>query len=297
MMSIMLPRAGVAAERIEEVIQTRTSILDAETTLDDTLPEVRGEIAFHDVSFAYPNAKSNVLEHLDFVAEPGKTTAIIGSTGCGKSTLLNLIPRLYDVTEGSITLDGVDIRRLSQKKLRDAIGYVPQKAVLFSGDIRSNIKYADEEHISEEQMEAAAKISQSEEFIKSKEKTYDSAIAQGGTNVSGGQKQRLSIARAIAKNPKVYLFDDSFSALDYKTDKALRSALFAHAADATVLIVAQRISTILQADQILVLDEGRIVGKGTHQELLNSCEAYMEIAASQLSQQEIDKTKGGISHE
>lgn len=297
MMSVMLPRAGVAAERIEEVILTKTSIVDEDVTEDDRLSEVKGEIAFHDVSFAYPNAKSHVLEHLDFVAEPGKTTAIIGSTGCGKSTLLNLIPRLYDVTEGSITLDGVDIRRLSQKKLRSVIGYVPQKAVLFSGNIRSNIKYADEEGITDETMKTAAMISQSEEFISEKEKTYDSSISQGGTNVSGGQKQRLSIARAVAKNPKVYLFDDSFSALDFKTDQALRKALFAHAKEATVIIVAQRISTILHADQILVLDDGRIVGKGTHQELLRNCEAYMEIAVSQLSEQEINKTRGGISHE
>ena len=292
MMSIMLPRAGVAAERIQEVIGTESSIEDAEVVADDQMGQIRGQVAFHDVSFAYPNAKSNVLDHLDFVAEPGKTTAIIGSTGCGKSTLLNLIPRLYDVTGGSITLDGVDIRQISQKKLRDAIGYVPQKAVLFSGDIRSNIKYADEA-ISDELMEKAAAIAQATEFVEEKEKKYDSHISQGGSNVSGGQKQRLSIARAIAKDPKIYLFDDSFSALDFKTDKALREALFAHAKDATILIVAQRISTILHADQILVLDDGKIVGKGTHQELLRSCQAYQEIAASQLSAQEIEKTKGG----
>jgi ATP-binding cassette subfamily B protein len=293
MMSIMLPRAGVAAERIEEVIQTRASVIDADECRDDLLPEIKGQLAFHHVNFAYPNAATEVLEDVDFVAEPGKTTAIIGSTGCGKSTLLNLIPRLYDVTGGSITLDGVDIRQISQKKLRDAIGFVPQKAVLFSGDIRSNIKYADVEGISEKQMEAAAAISQSMEFIEGKEHRFDSSIAQGGSNVSGGQKQRLSIARAIAKNPRIYLFDDSFSALDYKTDKALRSALFAHAKDATVIIVAQRISTILHADQILVLDDGRIVGKGTHQQLLQDCSAYQEIAASQLSQEEINKTREG----
>lgn len=294
MMSIMLPRAGVAAERIQEVIGTRSSITDAEQLADDEMGDIRGELAFHNVSFAYPNAKDNVLDGLDFEAEPGKTTAIIGSTGCGKSTLLNLIPRLYDVTEGSITLDGVDIRTISQKKLRDAIGYVPQKAVLFSGDIRSNIKYADET-ISDDRMEEAAAIAQATEFVEEKKKKYDSHIAQGGSNVSGGQKQRLSIARAIAKNPKIYLFDDSFSALDYKTDKALRAALFEHAKDATVIIVAQRISTILHADQILVLDDGKIVGKGTHQELLKQCQAYQEIAASQLSQQEIEKTKGGLA--
>lgn len=293
MMSIMLPRAGVAAERIQEVLCTKSSIEDAKTVADDTMGQIRGELAFHDVCFAYPNAKSNVLDHLDFVAEPGKTTAIIGSTGCGKSTLLQLIPRLYDVTEGSITLDGIDIRKISQKKLRDAIGYVPQKAVLFSGDIRSNIKYADD-GISDDVMIKAAGIAQATEFVEEKEKKYESHISQGGSNVSGGQKQRLAIARAIAKEPKIYLFDDSFSALDFKTDKTLREALFMHAKDATILIVAQRISTILHADQILVLDDGKIVGKGTHQELLKTCQTYQEIAMSQLSQSEIEKTKGGM---
>lgn len=293
MMSIMLPRAGVAAERIQEVLCTKSSIEDAKTVADDTMGQMRGELAFHDVCFAYPNAKSNVLDHLDFIAEPGKTTAIIGSTGCGKSTLLQLIPRLYDVTEGSITLDGIDIRKISQKKLRDAIGYVPQKAVLFSGDIRSNIKYADN-GISDDVMIKAAGIAQATEFVEEKEKKYESHISQGGSNVSGGQKQRLAIARAIAKEPKIYLFDDSFSALDFKTDKALREALFMHAKDATILIVAQRISTILHADQILVLDDGKIVGKGTHQELLKTCQTYQEIAMSQLSQSEIEKTKGGM---
>ena len=294
MMSIMLPRAGVAAERIQEVLCTKSSIEDAKTVADDTMGQIRGELAFHDVCFAYPNAKSNVLDHLDFVAEPGKTTAIIGSTGCGKSTLLQLIPRLYDVTEGSITLDGIDIRKISQKKLRDAIGYVPQKAVLFSGDIRSNIKYADD-GISDDVMIKAAGIAQATEFVEEKEKKYDSHISQGGSNVSGGQKQRLAIARAIAKEPKIYLFDDSFSALDFKTDKALREALFMHAKDATILIVAQRISTILHADQILVLDDGKIVGKGTHQELLKTCQTYQEIAMSQLSQSELEQTKGGMA--
>lgn len=294
MMSIMLPRAGVAAERIQEVLCTKSSIEDAKTVADDTMGQIRGELAFHDVCFAYPNAKSNVLDHLDFVAEPGKTTAIIGSTGCGKSTLLQLIPRLYDVTEGSITLDGIDIRKISQKKLRDAIGYVPQKAVLFSGDIRSNIKYADD-GISDDVMIKAAEIAQATEFVEEKEKKYESHISQGGSNVSGGQKQRLAIARAIAKEPKIYLFDDSFSALDFKTDKALREALFMHAKDATILIVAQRISTILHADQILVLDEGKIVGKGTHRELLKTCQTYQEIAMSQLSQSELEKTKGGMA--
>ena len=295
MIFIMLPRAEVSVTRIEEILNSESEIQDRE---DAFLPEqFRGEICFEHVTYSYAPDNEQVepvLKDISFCAQPGKTTAIIGSTGCGKSTLLNLIPRLYDVTEGSITLDGVDIRTISQKKLRDAIGYVPQKAVLFSGDIRSNIKYADET-ISDDRMEEAAAIAQATEFVEEKEKKYDSHIAQGGSNVSGGQKQRLSIARAIAKNPKIYLFDDSFSALDYKTDKALRAALFEHAKDATVIIVAQRISTILHADQILVLDDGKIVGKGTHQELLKQCQAYQEIAASQLSQQEIEKTKGGLA--
>ena len=224
------------------------------------------------------------------MAEPGKTTAIIGSTGCGKSTLVNLIPRFYDVTEGSITIDGIDIRELSQKKLRSLLGMVPQKGVLFSGDIASNLKFGGEE-ITDEQMKEAAEIAQATEFIEEKPEQYHSEIAQGGTNVSGGQKQRLSIARAIAKQPKVLIFDDSFSALDYKTDAALRKALAEKTKDATVIIVAQRINTILHADQILVLEEGQIVGKGTHSELLASCEAYQEIASSQLSEEEL---KGGV---
>lgn len=291
--SVMLPRAAVAAGRIQEVISTPSSIRDPEHSRDDELKDPKGEICFDHVSFRYPNAKANVLSELNFTAKPGQTTAIIGSTGCGKSTLLNLIPRLYDVTEGRITLDGIDIRDLSQERLRDCIGLVPQKSVLFSGDIRSNIKYGGEE-IPDEMMEKAAEISQATEFIGEKPKKYDSVIAQGGSNVSGGQKQRLSIARAIAKNPKVYLFDDSFSALDYKTDKALRKALFSYAADATVIIVAQRISTILHADQIIVLEDGKISGIGTHAQLLESCEAYREIARSQLSEAEINKTRGGV---
>lgn len=290
--SIMLPRAGVAAARIQEVIDTSISIRDPGQPRDDTLGTVRGEIAFRDVSFRYPNAKADVLEHLSFTAKPGKVTAIIGSTGCGKSTLLNLIPRLYDVTEGSITLDGVDIREISQKKLRDCIGYVPQKAVLFSGNIASNIKYADE-RITDERMRESADIAQAKEFVEGKAKKYESAIAQGGMNVSGGQKQRLSIARAIAKNPQIYLFDDSFSALDYKTDRMLRKNLFEKTKEATIIIVAQRISTILHADQIIVLDEGKIAGIGKHGELLQHCEAYREIAFSQLSEEELNHTKGG----
>ena len=290
--SVMLPRAAVAAGRIQEVVTTEASICDAEETKDDQLKNNRGEICFDHVSFRYPNAEADVLSDLNFTARPGQTTAIIGSTGCGKSTLLNLIPRLYEVTGGKITLDGIDIREISQEKLRENIGYVPQKAVLFSGDIRSNIKYASDD-ISDASMEKAAEIAQAMEFIEEKPKRFDSAIAEGGSNVSGGQKQRLSIARAVAKDPKVYPFDDSFSALDYKTDKALRKALFAHAAEATVIIVAQRISTILHADQIIVLEDGKIAGIGTHAQLLNTCEAYQEIARSQLSEAEINKTKGG----
>lgn len=247
-------------------------------------------LAFEDVSFKYPGADDEALEHISFVAEPGKTTAVIGSTGCGKSTIVNLIPRFYDVTGGRITLDGIDIRELSQEKLRNVLGLVPQKGVLFSGTIASNIKLAGEDIISDEMMVEAAQTAQAAEFIEEKPDRYESAVAQGGTNVSGGQKQRLAIARAVAKNPKIYIFDDSFSALDYKTDAVLRKALNQKAADATVFIVAQRISTILHADQILVLDEGRIVGKGTHEELMESCAQYQEIARSQLSESEL---KGG----
>ena len=290
MVSVMLPRAGVAADRIEEVIRTQSTIHDAKTVRDEEKQQWRGSIEFSDVSFRYEGADEDALSHISFVAEPGKTTAIIGSTGCGKSTLVNLIPRFYDVTEGSITIDGIDIRELSQKKLRSLLGMVPQKGVLFSGDIASNLKFGGEE-ITDEQMKEAAQIAQATEFIEEKPEQYHSEIAQGGTNVSGGQKQRLSIARAIAKQPKVLIFDDSFSALDYKTDAALRKALAEKTKDATVIIVAQRINTILHADQILVLEEGQIVGKGTHSELLASCEAYQEIASSQLSEEEL---KGGV---
>lgn len=289
MVSIMLPRAGVAAGRIEEILTTEITIHDKEQPQDAKLGTVRGEIAFEDVCFKYPGAEENALHHLNFTAKPGQTTAIIGSTGCGKSTLLNLIPRFYDVTEGRITLDGVDIRDISQKKLRSVLGYVPQKGVLFSGDIASNIKFGGDD-ITDEKMKESAQIAQAAEFIESKPDGYESPISQGGTNVSGGQKQRLSIARAIAKSPKVFLFDDSFSALDYKTDVVLRKALNEKISDATVIIVAQRISTILHADQIIVLDNGSIVGLGTHEELLESCETYREIAKSQLSEKEL---KGG----
>ncbi|MCM1273269.1 MAG: ABC transporter ATP-binding protein/permease [Clostridium sp.] len=293
MISIMLPRAGVAADRIEEVLETEVSLVDAPDTKDKELEHMKGVLVFSDVSFAYPGAETPVLEHISFTAEPGKTTAIIGSTGCGKSTLMHLIPRFYDVSEGSITLDGVDIREISQKKLRDSIGYVPQKGVLFSGTIESNLKYGGEK-ITDEDMESAAAISQAVEFIEAKEAGYQAPIAQNGSNVSGGQRQRLSIARAIAKHPQVYLFDDSFSALDYKTDAALRSALAKQTGSATVIIVAQRISTIMHADQILVMEEGCIVGMGTHKELLENCETYMEIARGQLSEEEIQSVlKGG----
>lgn len=290
MISVMLPRAGVAANRIEEVIQTKATILDPEQPEDEREGDWHGEVSFEDVSFRYPGAEEDALCHISFLAKPGRTTAIIGSTGCGKSTLLNLIPRFYDVTSGKIMVDGVDIRKMSQKKLRSLIGYVPQKGVLFSGTIASNIQFAG--NVSDVQMREAAQIAQAEDFINEKEEQFESPIAQGGTNVSGGQKQRLSIARAIAKNPKVFLFDDSFSALDYKTDVTLRKALQEKTADAAVIIVAQRISTILHADQIIVLEDGSVAGIGTHEELLKSCETYQEIARSQLSEQEL-KSQGG----
>ena len=288
MMSIMLPRATVAAKRIDEILETEPVIEDAPVS-EQVIREKAdwtGTLEFHDVNFRYPGADENALEHIAFKAEPGKTTAIIGSTGCGKSTLLNLIPRFYDVTDGSITIDGVDIRKLPQSQLRELLGYVPQKGILFSGTIETNLKFGGD-YITDENMKEAAQIAQATDFITAKTDGFDSEIAQGGTNVSGGQKQRLSIARAIAKAPKIYLFDDSFSALDYKTDVALRRALGEKTADATVLIVAQRISTILHADQIIVLDEGRIAGIGTHEQLLAECEAYQEIAKSQLSEAEL----------
>ncbi len=291
MICIMLPRAGVAADRIVEVIETPVTLKDPDQPKDEQLTQAKGVVSFHNVSFCYPGAEEPAVADISFTAEPGKTTAIIGSTGCGKSTLLNLIPRFFDVTQGSITIDGVDIRDISQHKLRELLGYVPQKGVLFSGTIESNLKYGGE-GITDEDMIRGAEIAQATEFISSKAEGYHSAIAQGGTNVSGGQKQRLSIARAIAKHPRVFLFDDSFSALDYKTDLALRKALAQQIGDTTVIIVAQRISTILHADQILVLDNGRIVGRGTHQELMESCETYQEIARSQLSEREL-AGKGG----
>ena len=296
MISVMLPRAAVAAERVDEVLTSKTIIKDPEQPKH--LPKkTEGVLKFNHVAFKYPGADEDVLEDIDFTAHPGQTTAIIGSTGSGKSTLVNLIPRFYDVTEGSITLDGIDIREMTQQELRSKLGYVPQKGVLFSGTIGSNIMFGNPDG-NEQDMEEAAKIAQATEFIDTKSKKYDSTISQGGGNVSGGQKQRLSIARAIAKHPKLFVFDDSFSALDYKTDVALRKALKEKTSDSTVLIVAQRISTILHAEQIIVLDDGKIAGVGTHQELLKNCEVYQQIAASQLSEAELkagleENGKGG----
>lgn len=285
MLSIMLPRAAVAADRVQEVLDSRTVILDPDQPEKFSGNE-KGLLTFDHVSFRYPGADENVIHDISFTARPGETTAIIGSTGSGKSTLVNLIPRFYDVTEGSITLDGVDIRNVSQHELRERLGYVPQKGVLFSGDIASNIMFGNPEG-GEEEMVGAAEIAQATEFIDQKPEGYKSPIAQGGSNVSGGQKQRLSIARAIAKHPEVFIFDDSFSALDFKTDVTLRKALKKRTKNSTVLIVAQRISTILNAEQIIVLDDGKIAGMGTHQELLKTCEVYQQIAASQLSESEL----------
>ncbi len=286
MISVMLPRAAVSADRVDEILTSSTLIHDPDNPVHFG-ENGNGEVRFDHVSFRYPGAKEDVLHDISFTAEPGMTTALIGSTGSGKSTLVNLLPRFYDVTEGKITIDGVDIRDISQRELRERLGYVPQKGVLFSGDIASNILYGNPEG-SEEEMRKAAEIAQASEFIEEKQKKYQSPIAQGGSNVSGGQKQRLSIARAIAKHPDVYIFDDSFSALDYKTDVKLRNALKEKTAKSTVLIVAQRISTILHAEQILVLDDGKIVGKGTHRELLKTCEEYYQIASSQLSEKELE---------
>lgn len=287
-MSIILPRAGVAAERIQEVINTKPSI---ESPADEKTPERKtGVISFHNVSFRYSGAEMDALKDITFTAEPGKTIAIIGSTGSGKSTLVNLIPRFYDVTGGSITVDGVDIRDRNLQDLRAEIGFVPQKGTLFSGTIASNIRFGCQD-ATDEEVERAARIAQAEDFIEEKEDRYDSYISQGGSNVSGGQKQRLSIARAIAKNPKILVFDDSFSALDMKTDARLREELAKQEKDAAMIIVAQRVSTILNADQILVLDEGQVVGLGRHEELLDTCEVYRQIAASQLSEKELEETR------
>ena len=285
MMSIMIPRANVAAKRINEIMETEVSIKDEENPVQPK-EEQKGEVVFEHVGFAYPGADGNSLTDISFSAKKGETVAFIGSTGSGKSTLVNLIPRFFDVTEGRILVDGVDIRQMPLHELRERIGYVPQKGVLFSGTIDSNIRYGKDD-ATEAEVQRAAEIAQAWDFIEEKEDGVQSAIAQGGTNVSGGQKQRLSIARAIAKNPEIYIFDDSFSALDYKTDVVLRRALKKETKDATTLIVAQRISTILHADKILVLDEGHVVGQGTHKELLKSCDVYRQIAMSQLSEEEL----------
>ena len=295
MVSIMMPRAQVAAERVNEILDMEVMIKDPEEP-KEFLPEKKGEVEFKNVYFCYPDADEAVLHNISFTAPAGKTTAFIGSTGSGKSTLINLIPRFFDVSRGSILVDGVDIRDVKQHDLCEKIGYVPQKGVLFSGTIESNLKYGKEDATMEE-VKRAARIAQATDFIEEKEEQYDSPIAQGGSNVSGGQKQRLSIARAVAKDPEIYIFDDSFSALDYKTDVKLRAALQAETHGSTTLIVAQRISTILHADQIIVLDEGNIVGKGTHEELLKTCPVYQQIAKSQLSEDDLKKAREVSDHE
>lgn len=286
MLSIMLPRASVSATRINEILETEPVIHDPVHPLSPDAAQ-KGTVEFRNVSFHYPDADEDVLSDISFTAKPGETTAFIGSTGSGKSTLVNLIPRFFDISEGEILVDGMDIRKMSQKELRQKLGYVPQKGVLFSGTIDSNLRFGQQD-ATEAEIKIAARIAQATEFIEQKEDQYASPIAQGGSNVSGGQKQRLSIARAIAKKPEIYIFDDSFSALDYKTDVSLRRALKQETESSTILIVAQRVNTILQADQILVLDEGRIVGRGTHKELLESCEVYRQIALSQLSEEELN---------
>ena len=285
MISIMLPRAAVSAKRINEVLETEASVKDKEE-IKEFVEEKKGYVEFKNVSFRYPDADTEILEDITFTAKPGETTALIGSTGSGKSTVVNLIPRFYDVTGGELLIDGVNVKDVPQKELRNRIGFVPQKGVLFSGTIESNIKYGNNS-MSEEQMKKAAEIAQATDFIERKEKGFNSEIAQGGNNVSGGQKQRLSIARALAIDPEIIVFDDSFSALDFKTDSKLREELSKQTKGKTVIIVAQRISTILNADQIIVLDEGKIVGKGTHKELMQNCEEYKEIAMSQLSEEEL----------
>ena len=290
---MQLPRAEVAAGRINEVLETEVTVVDSKHIDDSKLQDVKGTLKFDNVSFTFDGADSPVLSNISFEAEAGKTTAIIGSTGSGKSTLLHLIPRYFDASEGEISIDGVNIRDISLSKLRDTLGFVPQKGVLFSGNIKSNIKFADE-NITDEQMKKAAEIAQALDFINEKEDKFNSEISQGGSNVSGGQKQRLSIARALAKNPKILLFDDSFSALDYKTDVKLRKTLREEMSGVTTIIVAQRIATILNADKIIVMNEGKIVGIGKHQELLETCPTYLEIAESQLSEEELQK--GGKHH-
>lgn len=284
-MFIMVPRASVSAERINEILTTENKVADPKQ-LKHFAKRPSGLVEFKDVSFRYDGADADVLEHITFTAQPGQTTAFIGSTGSGKSTLINLIPRFYDVTHGSVTVDGIDVRQLSQQELRDQIGYVPQKGQLFSGTVASNLRYANAQ-ASDQLLEQSAQVAQADEFIRTLEKGYDTEISQGGTNVSGGQRQRLSIARALVKKPPIYIFDDTFSALDFKTDAKLRKALKGYTENATVFIVAQRVSTIMQADQIVVLDEGKIVGIGKHEDLLKNCETYREIAESQLSKEEL----------
>ena len=290
MLSILLPRAGVAAERIEEVLKQDSSVVDAANA--EPLKVSEGRIEFDHVDFLYPDAKENVLDDIHFTAEPGETTAFIGSTGSGKSTLVNLIPRFYDVTKGSIKIDGQDLREVTLESIRDAVGFVPQKAVLFSGTIKSNLRFGNED-ATEDDLKKATDIAQASEFIEGKKDRFDSSIAQGGSNVSGGQKQRLAIARALVKDPKILVFDDSFSALDMRTDAALRSELSKQIKDKTVLIVAQRISTIIHADKIVVLDEGKIVGIGKHEDLIRNCEVYEQIARSQLSAKELGLEEEG----
>ncbi|HCM14261.1 MAG TPA: ABC transporter, partial [Lachnospiraceae bacterium] len=285
MISILLPRASVSAKRIDEIISAKNTINDPAVEL--SLQTNKGIVEFDHVSFRYPNAEEDVLSDIHFTARPGQTTAIIGSTGSGKSTLINLLPRFYDVTQGTIRIDGVDIKQMKQHELRDRLGLIPQKGVLFTGTIESNIKFGNPD-ASDEEMKRAARIAQASEFIDKMPDGYQTPIAQGGMNVSGGQKQRLAIARTIAKDPEIYIFDDSFSALDYKTDATLRKTLKQELSNRTMIIVAQRISTIMNAEQILVLDEGRIIGKGTHKELLKTCETYRQIASSQLSKEELD---------
>jgi ATP-binding cassette subfamily B protein len=285
MMFIFLPRAAVSGERIADVLETEIKIQDPEEPKMFPQP-FKGQIEFKDVSFRYPDAEDDVIHDINFTAQPGETTAFIGSTGCGKSTVINLIPRFYDVTEGSITLDGMDIREVKQSDLRDKIGFVPQKGMLFSGTIESNLLYADKD-ATDEDLKEAADIAQASEFIFEKEDGLGSEISQGGTNVSGGQRQRLAIARALVKKPPIYIFDDSFSALDFKTDSTLRRELKKKTGESTVLIVTQRVATVKNADQIIVLDEGRVVGKGTHKELMDTCQTYQEIASSQLSKEEL----------
>lgn len=288
-LAVMLPRAGVSADRVHEVISTESSIKNP--SVPEKISTEKGIVEFKNVSFKYENAEENAISNISFKAESGKTTAIIGSTGCGKSTLVNLIPRLYDVTEGEIDFNGVDIRKLDMKQLRQAIGFVPQKGVLFSGTIADNIRFGNDT-ASDELVRESASIAQATDFIEEKNDKYDSFISQGGSNVSGGQKQRLSIARAIAKEPSVYVFDDSFSALDLKTDSQLRKALSKKTKNAAVIIVAQRISTIKHSDNIIVLDEGKIAGMGTHNELLKNCDIYLQIAKSQFSEKELAKELG-----